>query len=59
MCFKISFNCPSLHKVGRTVWPDKFGSGAAAHGVVVDLLAEVRQDMTSFMNRRKLSKQVT
>ncbi len=41
------------------MWPDKFGTGAAAHGAVVDLLSEVRGDMTSFMNRRKLSKQVT
>ena len=49
----------SFPQVGRMTWPDKFGTGSAAHGVLVDMLNELKKDMDEWMQRKKLSKQVT
>jgi len=45
-------------QVGRATWPEKFGSGGAAHGIVLDMLSDLRKDMEDWMHRRKLSKHV-
>ena len=45
-------------QVGRATWPEKIGSGGPAHGIVLDMLSELRKEMEEWMHRKKLSKQV-
>ena len=46
-------------QVGRATWPEKFGLGGAAHGVVLDLLSDLRKEMEDWMHRKELAKQVS
>ena len=54
----VSHLSPDL-QVSFTTWPEKFGTGSAAHGVVTDMLSDLRKDMGDWMKHRKLSKQVS
>lgn len=53
-----SYLSPDL-QVAHTTWPEKFGIGSAAHGVVTDMLSDLRKDMGDWMKHRKLNKQVS
>lgn len=50
---------PPNFQVQHTTWPEKLGSGAAAHGAVIDMLSDLRKDMQDWMQHRKLTKHVT